>query len=84
MTLNSKTEILDVAPIDFLNGFNKEFLASFPSQLVSEELKDQALDIKFHWVNETGSTATLTGGLNIIPTVLNHPPRNNSESETNE
>jgi hypothetical protein len=72
----SRTEVLDLAPIDLLNGMTKEFIGGFPSELVSDELKAKALDIEFHWVNETGKTALLTAGLNVDPTVIEQPARN--------
>jgi hypothetical protein len=58
-----------LAPIDFLNGMTKKFLPGFPAGLVPDEAKEDALDIEFHWVNETGDTAMLTAGLSIKPTV---------------
>jgi hypothetical protein len=48
----------------------KKFLAGFPAELVPDEIKEDALDIEFHWVNETGDTALLTAGLSIKPTVF--------------
>lgn len=67
--LNSRTEVLDIAPIDLLNGMSKPIIAEFPSELISDEIKAQGLDMEFHWVNESGKTASLTSGLNIQPTV---------------
>ena len=69
MMLNSRTEVLDLAPIDLLNGMSKTVIADFPSELVSDEIKAQGLDLEFHWVNESGKLASLTSGLNIQPTV---------------
>lgn len=67
--LNSRTEVLDLAPIDLLNGMDKTGIKGFPSELVSDEIKAHGLDMEFHWVNESGKTASLTSGLNIQPTV---------------
>jgi len=65
--VNSKTEILDVAPIDIFSGISKEFIDSFPPQMISDEWRKQALDVEFHWVNESGETANLTAGGVINP-----------------
>jgi hypothetical protein len=73
----SKTEILDLAPIDLLNGMSRDFVAALPTEMAPDEIKAKALDFEFHWVNETGKTANLTGGLNIEPTVLNNPVGDN-------
>ena len=64
--LMGETEILDVAPIDFLHGLNKKFGSLLP---FSDELKAQLLDIEFHWVNEKGDTAKLTSGISMNATV---------------
>lgn len=64
--LMGETEILDVAPIDFLHGLNKKFGSLLP---LSDELKAQLLDIEFHWVNEKGDTAKLTSGITMNATV---------------
>jgi len=61
-----ETEILDVAPIDLLNGMSKEFMRVLP---VPDALKAKALDVKFHWVNETGKVARLTSGISMDATV---------------
>ncbi|KAK4554980.1 hypothetical protein LTR86_007746 [Recurvomyces mirabilis] len=66
--VNSCTEILDVAPIDIFSGLSKEFLANFPPQLITEDTRKQALDVEFHWVNESGAEAHLTAGATIKPT----------------
>jgi hypothetical protein len=64
------TEILDVAPIDLLNGGSREFTSTIPDGILSPELKQQALDFEFHWVTETGKTpALLTTGIKLMPTV---------------
>lgn len=67
-----ETEILDVAPVDIFNGMSKNFLGDWPENFIPAELKDQCLDITFHWVNEKGGDAKLTGGLTIKATVGVH------------
>jgi hypothetical protein len=64
------TEILDVAPIDLLNGAAKEFTSELPDDLLAPELKAQAIDFEYHWVTETGvAPALLTSGIKMLPTV---------------
>ncbi|KIY03035.1 uncharacterized protein Z520_01501 [Fonsecaea multimorphosa CBS 102226] len=65
--MNSETEILDVAPIDLLNAVSKNFVQTV-EQFGPDGIAAQALDIEIHWVNETGKTAKLTGGLSLQPT----------------
>ncbi|EXJ73530.1 uncharacterized protein A1O5_03291 [Cladophialophora psammophila CBS 110553] len=65
--MNAETEILDVAPIDLLHAVSKKFMRTL-EQFVPKEMAAQALDIEFHWVNETGNTARLTGGVSLQPT----------------
>ncbi len=65
----SETEILDVAPIDLLYGMSKHFVKPFEDDILTPELKAQALDFEFHWVNQFGKASSLTGGLPIQPTV---------------
>lgn len=69
---------MDLAPIDLLNGMTKKFVADFPTEAVAQEIKDQALDIEFHWVNETGNTASLTSGITIKATVIPRPVSHNN------
>ncbi|ETN41053.1 uncharacterized protein HMPREF1541_02987 [Cyphellophora europaea CBS 101466] len=66
--VNSVTEILDVATLDIFAGLSKDFTNNFPSELVSDQWKKEALDVEFHWVNETGKDATLTAGITLKPT----------------
>jgi len=40
-----------------------------PDELIPQGVKKQALDIKFHWVNQTGEVAKMTAGLLVQPTV---------------
>ena len=70
----SETELLDVGAIDLLNGMTTKFVKSVPDNYLSADLKAQALEIDFHWVNETGKTAKLTSGLSVQPTVSNVLP----------
>jgi len=65
--LNAETELLDVAPVDLLNALSKKF-AKTVAPFCPGDLATQALDVEFHWVNETGKTARLTGGLQLLPT----------------
>ncbi|KAK8050138.1 hypothetical protein PG994_011868 [Apiospora phragmitis] len=65
----SMTEILDVAPIDLLNGMTKAVLDNVPAEFSPADFKTKALDIGFHWVSETGQrTSRLTSGLSVVPT----------------
>ena len=68
-TAHRVTEILDVATLDIFAGLSKDFTNNFPSELVSDQWKKEALDVEFHWVNETGKDATLTAGITLKPTV---------------
>ena len=67
--LDSVTEILDIAPVDFLAGLSKQTVAELPKGVLPEEQREQALEIEFHWVNEKGGLAKLTGGLSVQATV---------------
>jgi hypothetical protein len=82
----SETEILDVAPIDIFAGLSKHFIQQFPSDLVTEEMAKQALDVEFHWVTEHGQEGKLTAGATIEPTVsgrtTKHAPPTNTRSTT--
>lgn len=68
----SETELLDVGQIDLIHALSKNFLDEMP---VPEEVKAQALDIEFHWVNETGKMAKLSSGLPIQCTVSSQKHR---------
>jgi hypothetical protein len=73
LTTNLKrreTELLDVAPIDIFNALSKKFVHDFPEGILPDHLRAQALDVEFHWVNETGKPAALTCGLHINTTVI--------------
>lgn len=63
------TELLDVAPIDLINGLSNGFLRELPSFAISDDLKAQGIDIVFHWITETGAPAELTSGLSVNATV---------------
>jgi hypothetical protein len=47
---------------------SKEMI-DLPDDFLSPSVKKQALDIQFHWVNETGDVAKMTEGLRVQPTV---------------
>lgn len=68
------TELLDIAPIGMLHGLSKEFVESFPDELLAPSLKAQAVDFKFHWVSEFGEAAhsRLSGGMSILPMVSSY------------
>ena len=40
-----------------------------PDTIVPNNLRKQALDVDFHWVNETGGQAKLTSGVTMQATV---------------
>lgn len=61
-----ETEILDVAPIDLINGMSNHFIHDLP---LPDTLKSQALDVSIHWINEKGDEAKMTSGLTIDCTV---------------
>ncbi|KAK7192103.1 hypothetical protein DPSP01_009765 [Paraphaeosphaeria sporulosa] len=63
--LMGETEILDVAPIDFLHALSPKFIHAMP---ISDELKAKALDMEFHWVTEKGEPASLTAGISLNAT----------------
>jgi hypothetical protein len=68
--LYRETEILDVAPIDLLNGSSRDFVNNLSDRLVSPEMKQQAFDLEFHWVTENvNNPARMTSGIRIMPTV---------------
>ncbi|KIW28101.1 uncharacterized protein PV07_07786 [Cladophialophora immunda] len=67
LLMNSETELLDVAPIDLLYSVSKNYVQTL-EEFAPEGMAAQALDIEFHWVNQTGKTARLTGGVSIQPT----------------
>lgn len=61
-----------MAPIDILNGMTPQWIDLFPDELISPELKKQAIDFRFHWVSEKGSdggSSRLTSGVKIQATV---------------
>lgn len=75
----STTEILDVAPIDIFSGLSKEIVQNFPEDLLPARLRDQALDVEFHWVTEHGKEAKVTAGGTIKATV--YQPTSAPETE---
>ncbi|KAM0559943.1 hypothetical protein ACHAPJ_003895 [Fusarium lateritium] len=68
--MNSETEILDVAPVDFLYGLSQSFWKTNLVGLVPANFESQVLDLEFHWVSKTGSAAPsrLTSGINLVNT----------------
>ncbi|KAK6441758.1 hypothetical protein LTR95_002012 [Oleoguttula sp. CCFEE 5521] len=70
------TEILDVAPLDIFSGMSKEFTKTIPDPLMSSSIKEQAIDVAFHWVTEHEQEAKLTAGATIKLTrpIDNCPP----------
>ncbi|KAK7924270.1 hypothetical protein PG985_006324 [Apiospora marii] len=69
LLMNGMTEILDVAPIDLLNGMTKSLIDNVSPDFLPAGVTDKALDIGFHWVSESGKgTNRLTSGMSIVPT----------------
>ncbi|KAJ5875466.1 class I glutamine amidotransferase-like protein [Penicillium subrubescens] len=67
--MNSVTEHVDIAPAGFFSCISRKFLNRAPPNLVSDELKSQALEFEHHWVTEDGKIrAHLTGNLQVMPT----------------
>ncbi|KAI6754520.1 hypothetical protein HG530_012272 [Fusarium avenaceum] len=66
----SETEILDVAPIDFLNGITPKFWNNGLKGFVPDEYESQTVDIQFHWVSKNGpaSPSNLTSGIKLVAT----------------
>jgi len=70
LLMGGTTELLDIAPLDLIHHMARGgFVHNFPDEIIPPNLKAQALDIKSHWVNETGEPAKLTGGMNVEVTV---------------
>lgn len=67
MDIYSVTELLDIAPVDMLHGLTPEIVSTIP--FIPPAIKEQTLDMKIHWISETGGPARLTGGLTVQPTV---------------
>jgi hypothetical protein len=65
------TEILDVAPIDFLHGMSNKFISVLP---LSDELKAQSFDVNTHWITEKGTPAKLTADMTLQATVCYPTP----------
>ncbi|KAK8088493.1 hypothetical protein PG997_003454 [Apiospora hydei] len=69
LLMNGMTEVLDVAPIDLLNGMTKSLMDNVSPEFLPDGVKYKAIDIEFHWVSETGQgTSRLTSGMSIVPT----------------
>ncbi|KAF9766426.1 hypothetical protein IL306_001175 [Fusarium sp. DS 682] len=69
--MNSETEILDVAPVDFLYGLSKSVWKKNFAGVAPPQLESQTMDMEFHWISETGtaSPSTMTSGIKIVATV---------------
>ncbi|KAK4503348.1 hypothetical protein PRZ48_004263 [Zasmidium cellare] len=65
--LNSTTEILDIAPFHIMGGLSDR-AEDLPDDAWPRAMKDQAMDIECHWVNESGKPAQLTAGMSLNPT----------------
>ncbi|KAK4665927.1 hypothetical protein QC763_408380 [Podospora pseudopauciseta] len=69
--LGGLTEFLDVAPVDLFNSLTPMFLQTLSSAFLPAHLLQQAIDMEFHWVTETGKTpsvSNLTARTTIVPT----------------
>ncbi|RAH66396.1 DJ-1/PfpI family protein [Aspergillus aculeatinus CBS 121060] len=67
--LNTVTEQLDIAPVGFFSGLDRNFLKDMPTEMMDDDSKAQGFDFVYHWVNEDGKTpAKLTTGMNVLPT----------------
>ncbi|KAK5743303.1 hypothetical protein LTR17_002781 [Elasticomyces elasticus] len=66
--LDSKTEILDVAPIDIFSSISNEFIHQFPPHLITDRMRKEALEVDFHWVTENGQDGRMTAGGTIKAT----------------
>ncbi|KAJ4050348.1 hypothetical protein NW761_005140 [Fusarium oxysporum] len=68
--MNSETEILDVAPIDFLYGLSKNAWKSSFEGVAPANLESETMDMEFHWVSEKGtdSPCILTSGIKLVAT----------------
>jgi hypothetical protein len=68
--MGGETEILDVVPIDLLHSMSKKWIEDLQTMVpVPDAMRAQALDIEFHWVNETGETGRLTSNVTVKITV---------------
>jgi hypothetical protein len=59
------TEILDVAPIDYLHGLSNAFVKDLP---IPDAIKAKSFDMNTHWITETGAPAKLTSGITMQAT----------------
>lgn len=62
---------MDVAPFDLLHVLSRQFIRDLPEGIIPAHLKNDGLDILFHWVSEKGrcTPITLTSGATVNPTV---------------
>ena len=49
--------------------------------MITDKMRKEAVDVEFHWVNETGDVGELTAGANIKPTVRNPLPNPQIDAE---
>ncbi|KAF4454202.1 hypothetical protein F53441_3202 [Fusarium austroafricanum] len=65
-----ETEILDVAPIDFMNGISKQCWKSMFEGFVPDKFAAQTIDMEFHWVSKAGpaTPCKLTSGIKLVAT----------------
>lgn len=73
-----ETEILDVAPIDYLSALTHRFIKDVPDELFSAEQKKEAIDVEFHYVTEKGEPARMTAGMRLMATVSSFTQSNGS------
>ncbi|KAI1075218.1 class I glutamine amidotransferase-like protein [Whalleya microplaca] len=68
--LNAETEIMDVAPIDFLYGLSHSVVDGMPDEVCPPNFKAQAIDLQIHWVSEKGkaTNSQLTSRISLTPT----------------
>lgn len=48
---------------------SREMVEKMPKEMVPDDLRQQAIDIEFHWVTESGSPGKLTSGVEAHATV---------------
>ncbi|KAM0720654.1 hypothetical protein Q7P37_004791 [Cladosporium fusiforme] len=66
--LDSRTEIMDIAPIDLIAAPTKENMEFMPEYLITDQMRTQTMDIETHWVTESGKDAQLTAGATVKAT----------------
>lgn len=53
-------------------GLSKTLAMGMPDEFCPPHLKEQALDVEFHWVSESGGLMPLTSGARVQATVRPH------------